>query len=86
VSNTQVPRKPRTFRQIVLRETVILLPTAIIFAVYQGGSFTDWLISIAAVLVLGLAFGWLMNERQKIAQKPMPQRALAKPAKRKRRR
>jgi hypothetical protein len=62
------------------------VPTAIIFAVYQGGSLTDWLISIAAVLVLGLAFGWLMNERQKMAQKPMPERAPRQPAKKKRRR
>jgi hypothetical protein len=70
----------------VLRETVILVPAAVIFAIYQGGSAMDWLISIAAVLVLGLAFGWLMNERQKMAMKPMPERTAVKPGKKKRRR
>jgi hypothetical protein len=84
VSKTQVPRRPRTFAQIVLRETVILAPAAVIFAVYQGGSLEDWLISIGAVALLGLGFGWLMHERQKLAAKSMP-RAATRPAKKKRR-
>ncbi len=74
MSRGRVPRKPRSFAQIVLQETVILVPAAIIFAVYQGGALQDWLVSLAAVVVIGLAFGLLMQQRQKIAQRPLPQR------------
>lgn len=86
MSRNRVPRKPRSFAQIVLQETVILVPAAIIFAVYQGGSVQDWLISLGAVIAIGLAFAWLTLERQKIAQRPMPQRsATSSPSRRKKR-
>lgn len=86
MSRGRVPRKPRSFAQIVLRETAVLVPAAIIFAVYQGGSLQDWLLSLGVVVLVGLAFGWLMLERQKIARRPVSQPTPASPPARRKKR
>jgi hypothetical protein len=78
------PNRRPDFWRLVLREAPVLVPAGVIFAVIQGGQLVDWLIAAAAVVVIGVGMGWLIYQREKIKQRPMPPRSAAKSARRRR--